>query len=349
VTDAGYVYVLFNPELKDLVKIGRTGRDPEGRAAELSGTALPVPFIVAYSAYFADAPAVERFIHTKLTAAGFRRAANREFFAISVSDAVKAVVETQAVFPTAVPAEASAEPVDMSSDLEQICDFAEALYDGRGEELEDKDRAIELYWKAADAGSVRAVLSLGERWIIEGSKISWSALRTALERLIAREVTEAWAYMAVGMARSGHKSNARKCWTKFFRGYRDLPASDRITWGFRFILFISLEEVSSADQETLRADRDAILSEIRQHATECLFKAELIFFPERISKMPTQRAQVVGLRDDGHVMLRTPTELIAVKLTDCAIDLSCSLGQQVLFIDDPSTNRPRIVKTEELA
>ena len=61
--EPGYVYVLFNPALKGLVKIGLTGRDPKGRAAELFGTGLPTAFEVVYDAYFANARMVEQFIH----------------------------------------------------------------------------------------------------------------------------------------------------------------------------------------------------------------------------------------------------------------------------------------------
>ena len=83
--EPGYVYVLFNPSLKGLVKIGGTARDPKGRAEELSSaTGVPTPFEVAFEAYFADAVAAEQFVHATLTEKGFRRASNREFFDMSL-------------------------------------------------------------------------------------------------------------------------------------------------------------------------------------------------------------------------------------------------------------------------
>jgi hypothetical protein len=102
--EPGYVYVLFNPSLKGLVKIGRTARDPKGRAEELSSaTGVPTPFEVAFEAYFADAVAAEQFVHATLTEKGFRRASNREFFEMSLSDAVKTVVVAQGVLESCAP------------------------------------------------------------------------------------------------------------------------------------------------------------------------------------------------------------------------------------------------------
>src|SRR5688572_6679317 len=49
----GYLYVLINPSLPGLVKIGKTNRDPEQRAAELSAaTGVPTPFVLVYDAFF---------------------------------------------------------------------------------------------------------------------------------------------------------------------------------------------------------------------------------------------------------------------------------------------------------
>ncbi|MGW2541558.1 GIY-YIG nuclease family protein [Kitasatospora sp. NPDC001574] len=46
--EGGFIYVMVNPEMSGLVKIGWTGRLPEDRAHELSKTAVPLPFRVAY-------------------------------------------------------------------------------------------------------------------------------------------------------------------------------------------------------------------------------------------------------------------------------------------------------------
>jgi hypothetical protein len=80
-----------------LVKIGKTEREPDERAKELSGvTGIPTPYSVAYDEWFADCSRAEEYIHTLLTANGYRVADNREFFSVPVKVAIKAVVEAKA-------------------------------------------------------------------------------------------------------------------------------------------------------------------------------------------------------------------------------------------------------------
>ena len=44
----GWVYVLTNPAMPGLVKIGLTSRNPQVRAAELTqATGVPAPFVIA--------------------------------------------------------------------------------------------------------------------------------------------------------------------------------------------------------------------------------------------------------------------------------------------------------------
>ncbi len=85
----GYIYILINPALPGIVKIGKTGRDPDQRARQLQGTGLPTPFAVAHQAYVEDCERVERAVHSLLV--DHRVAENREFFSISVEDAVAAI------------------------------------------------------------------------------------------------------------------------------------------------------------------------------------------------------------------------------------------------------------------
>ncbi|MEN9595630.1 MAG: hypothetical protein RL236_64, partial [Pseudomonadota bacterium] len=63
----GYIYVLANSAMPDLVKVGKTTRTPAERAAELSKvTGVPTPFIVVYEQLVDDCTAAEEFVHTML-------------------------------------------------------------------------------------------------------------------------------------------------------------------------------------------------------------------------------------------------------------------------------------------
>ncbi len=84
----GYIYVLSNPEMPGLLKIGQTTRPVADRVAELnSATGVPCPFFVEALFESADPPSHEAEIHEILSAS---RLSNREFFRVSVPDATRA-------------------------------------------------------------------------------------------------------------------------------------------------------------------------------------------------------------------------------------------------------------------
>lgn len=85
----GYVYVMINPSLPDIVKIGKTTREPSERAKELSSaTGVPTPFILVYSKPFADCHFAEKVIHGYFEDKGARVNGNREFFRVSTMEAI---------------------------------------------------------------------------------------------------------------------------------------------------------------------------------------------------------------------------------------------------------------------
>lgn len=89
---SGSVYVLANSSMPGLVKVGKTTRDPQERAAELSSaTGLPTPFIVVYDHHFEDCSAAEQFAHAYLEARGYRVSDNREFFSAPTAEIVRAL------------------------------------------------------------------------------------------------------------------------------------------------------------------------------------------------------------------------------------------------------------------
>lgn len=74
----GYVYILTNPSMPGIVKIGRTTRSVHGRAGELFQTGVPTPFEVAHYVQSPDCVALERAAHERL--ALLRVGTDREFF-----------------------------------------------------------------------------------------------------------------------------------------------------------------------------------------------------------------------------------------------------------------------------
>nr|WP_319573143.1 GIY-YIG nuclease family protein [uncultured Draconibacterium sp.] len=83
----GYVYILTNSSMPDLIKIGKTARDSRTRAKELSTTSIPTPFKVAFEIFSSDYENIERKAHASLE--DFRVNQNREFFRYPLNEAIE--------------------------------------------------------------------------------------------------------------------------------------------------------------------------------------------------------------------------------------------------------------------
>ena len=82
------MYVLINPKISDLVKIGFTRRSPRKRAKELSGSWVPGEYKVAHKVEVGDPEKVERRVHTELSN---QRVRGGEFFEVEPERAVQAI------------------------------------------------------------------------------------------------------------------------------------------------------------------------------------------------------------------------------------------------------------------
>ncbi len=75
------VYVVTNPAMSGLVKIGITQKTIEQRLRELDQTGVPLPFECFYAAVVSDCRAVERALHEAFDDHRIRK--SREFFRLS--------------------------------------------------------------------------------------------------------------------------------------------------------------------------------------------------------------------------------------------------------------------------
>jgi len=83
----GIVYVLTNPAMPGIVKIGKTAREGvESRLSELYSTGVPLPFECAYAAKVKNETKVEQAFHQAF--APDRINAKREFFEIEPEQAI---------------------------------------------------------------------------------------------------------------------------------------------------------------------------------------------------------------------------------------------------------------------
>jgi hypothetical protein len=89
--EIGFIYVLSNKAMPNLVKIGCSQKNPHLRKAELESTGVPAPFDLEYFAVVYDFQKSEKKLHRELNE--FRYSGNREFFYMSPFDAVKHIQE----------------------------------------------------------------------------------------------------------------------------------------------------------------------------------------------------------------------------------------------------------------
>lgn len=85
----GWVYVIANKGMRDVVKIGMTTRTPEERAREFDGTHAPFRYTVEYSVQVNDPQHVEHAVHQEL--ARLRVNSDREWFKCSTEQAIATI------------------------------------------------------------------------------------------------------------------------------------------------------------------------------------------------------------------------------------------------------------------
>lgn len=180
----GYVYVLMNPSMPNLLKIGQTKKNPEERAKELSSsTGVATNFIVVYKQKFNDCERAEHAVHIILEEEGIRVNKNREFFEAETSDVIEIISQLKKhedeilSFDNNVSDDEFRDNLDEdfllgndfpSSALENPWDAfeeqADAYYYGFDGELIDYELAFEYYEKAFKLNSPTAPHSLGKMY-----------------------------------------------------------------------------------------------------------------------------------------------------------------------------------------
>jgi hypothetical protein len=87
----GFIYIMSNPLHPDVVKIGQSSKDPNERRKELGTTGVLEEFVLEYRALTENYVSLEKEIHRHLASVRVRK--DREFFKISVPDAIEKIRE----------------------------------------------------------------------------------------------------------------------------------------------------------------------------------------------------------------------------------------------------------------
>ena len=111
--ELGIVYVLINPAMPGLVKIGKTSRGSvDARLSELYSTGVPVPFECAFAGRIEDESKVEKAFHRAF--GPYRLNPKREFFQIEPEQAI-AVLELMVLKDVTPQLQEEADSVDRES------------------------------------------------------------------------------------------------------------------------------------------------------------------------------------------------------------------------------------------
>lgn len=95
----GFVYVLDNPSLEGMVKIGATTKSPSKRCFELSSsTSIPTPFNIVYSQPSINPFKLECIVHSILDK--YRVNKNREFFNVDTDKAINLIEDVENMLNT---------------------------------------------------------------------------------------------------------------------------------------------------------------------------------------------------------------------------------------------------------
>lgn len=293
--ERGYLYVLINPSMGGLVKIGRTERDPEARAKELSAaTGVPTPFMVAYESYFDDCVQAEAFVHTFLAARNVRVSANREFFQVAPKLAIDSILAAQQAFPSR---QSLNEPPVDSLDVadagtgeawREVFELAEHARYGAGDSFVDLNAALRLYRQAARLGCVAAHLEIGRICLHEDRHKDLEAAVAALKEGARRGVDSCYAELGEAFLQLGEVVNAKIAWRHYFSSPDFSQGSAmRDSYTFRYLHSVRTRKLPLDERAALTPIRDDIVAYLEKSAfvVDLLFAKRTLFPENRIGRL----------------------------------------------------------------
>lgn len=270
----GYVYVLANSSMPGLVKVGKTQRETNARANELSGvTGVPTPFIVVYEQLFSDCDEAERFVHALLSSKGHRISESREFFKAPVSEVVSAVVQAhQKLARNYSENDNENGESDVSAPpWKDVWEQAEASYYGLEDQIESQIEAEMLYKEAIKLGCKFAYHRLGDMYFYGGDEIESDDVKAMrwYKQGAANGMYLCHLKMAENYAANGSVDNVEKCLNSFCRDRAskqdpELESQFSVMGGVASLLAILADvsfEISGSFREFVISNKEEILFE----------------------------------------------------------------------------------------
>ncbi len=220
----GFLYILSNPTMPGLVKVGKTTRDPSDRVKELSAaTGVPTPFLLVYYQPVHDCDNAEKWAHAELERRGYRPNSDREFFLAPVHEAVEILNAARSIVGSAEPSSMIVND-DNSSAIkeeglgEELFQLGMSYLDGTDSLLANPSKALKLFVQASALGHAAAayraacVYRFGQDSIPPDLEKSLEFYRKAL----AGGWWNSLASIAEIFEEAGQAVAAEKHWVRFF-------------------------------------------------------------------------------------------------------------------------------------
>lgn len=305
-SETGYVYALINPSLEGMVKIGKTQKEPDIRAKELSSASgVPTSFVVAYKIYVNDCSSVEKLIHEYLEDKGYRISENREFFNAPLEQVIDAMLTA------ASSSSGSNDDFELNSseylDNENV-DYSEELLaegieylNGDGNKLQDSKKAFSYIKKAANFGNPLAYWWLSTMTITgDGCKQNIDDAIEYAMKGVDKGSIECCALLGKIYSETGlvfgyqHIQNAIKCWNMFFNddSFYDLPIDSKAMFISDYIknLFSTRYNANNISDDYLPVEhtdkiiplKDEVMPHIENRAQETIHTKKFIEFAKKI-------------------------------------------------------------------
>lgn len=158
---SGFIYILSNPAMPNLLKIGKSDRDPSAfRAEELYTTGVPQPFKVEYFAYVEDHHRLESILHTRFDKQ--RPNKNREFFTVRVEEAVLVARQSSKILY---------EKIYYKTEADIIAEQQKAEREKQDREREDQRLKEQERWKQSLVFAEEAAINEKEKYKLNYPKI----------------------------------------------------------------------------------------------------------------------------------------------------------------------------------
>lgn len=221
----GFLYVLTNPTMPGLTKVGKTTREPDTRVTELSSpTGVPQPFSLVFQQPVADCHGAEAWVHSELERGGYRLAQNREFFNAPLHVVVQIVAQSAKLI-TAQDSEEFGEIATQSNEqlAEDLYELGFAYVNGTDTTLPNTGKAVKHLEQAAALGHAAACSAAGSlyRWGSEGVKQDLEKALSIYLRSVALGTWSDLALIAGIFSDSKQTGIAKKYWNQFFEAARD--------------------------------------------------------------------------------------------------------------------------------